>query len=302
MKKIIAVASAFSLAAGMAVAANAADFLGDIDKNGVVNSSDALTILEYSIGKTTEIDSKIADMDKDGNINSGDALLVLRTSVGELELQTVEEEEEPDTELHFYTNEDVLNFYNDSMNSAYAKNVTVKKTQTVNITVEEVTGGKTVENLLNNTLIPKFAGTKELENSFKDGIAQDGTKITEFVSPAGLTVEGIASAKAEKVGENYEVEIVVIPESSTVSKLPKYNSLCAHPLDLSKVDVSPAKITTADFNYPGTVLKATVDSKGKLLNASIDMPLNGSGKGTAFFVSMSAKLSGSFEQNCTFTY
>ena len=57
--------------------------LGDIDSDGKVNSSDALFVLNYSVGlwTMTEDQKKRADMDGDGNYDSYDALLILKKSV-----------------------------------------------------------------------------------------------------------------------------------------------------------------------------------------------------------------------------
>lgn len=62
----------------------------DINKDGAINSTDALIVLQYSVGKknfieTTE-DFINADTNGDGNINSSDALNVLLISVGKIKL------------------------------------------------------------------------------------------------------------------------------------------------------------------------------------------------------------------------
>lgn len=60
--------------------------LGDVTKDGSINSYDALVILQSATGSVT-LDSskqKLADVNKDGNINSLDALLVLQYTVGKI--------------------------------------------------------------------------------------------------------------------------------------------------------------------------------------------------------------------------
>lgn len=60
--------------------------LGDVTKDGKINSYDALVILQSATGSTT-LDSskqKLADVNKDGKINSLDALLVLQYTVGKI--------------------------------------------------------------------------------------------------------------------------------------------------------------------------------------------------------------------------
>lgn len=55
---------------------------GDINGDSKVNSSDALLVLQYAVGKIKNIDTKAADVTGDGKINSSDALLILQISVG----------------------------------------------------------------------------------------------------------------------------------------------------------------------------------------------------------------------------
>ena len=306
MKKIIAAVSAFSLAAGLTVAAFAADYLGDVTKDGNVNSSDALAILEYSIGKTTEIDFKLADMDKDGNINSGDALIVLRTSIGELELQTVEEEkpeepEEPQEEKLPETKEEIVEYYNNALKKAREGIVTVEMKKNVNIKVDAASGGKNVENLINNTILPMFAGEKTEKQTFTNGKNSE-TTMDEFAVPAKLESSGAESARIVKNGDVVEIEIKVVAEEATAKVPPKYNTQCARPLDLGALNVPGLTISKADFTYSGTVLKATVDSTGRVIRTTLYQPMNGKGEGKLFLSTLSASISGSFDQECTYKY
>ena len=60
--------------------------LGDVNKDGNINSTDALMVLQHAVGqKTLTGDAKTAaDVTKDGNINSSDALKILQYSVGNI--------------------------------------------------------------------------------------------------------------------------------------------------------------------------------------------------------------------------
>lgn len=55
---------------------------GDVDGNGVLNYSDALSVLRYSIGLEELENPALADVNDDGNVNYADALQILRTSIG----------------------------------------------------------------------------------------------------------------------------------------------------------------------------------------------------------------------------
>lgn len=56
----------------------------DVDSNGIVNSADALLVIESSTGRKTFTDSekKVADANGDGVVNSADALIILQVSTG----------------------------------------------------------------------------------------------------------------------------------------------------------------------------------------------------------------------------
>ena len=57
---------------------------GDVDKNGAVNTADALMALKMAVGiiKPTNEQKNIADVDKDGKITTADALAILKYAVG----------------------------------------------------------------------------------------------------------------------------------------------------------------------------------------------------------------------------
>lgn len=61
--------------------------LGDLNYDGVVNSADALKVLQYSIGliKLDDKQIKIGDVNSDKKINSMDALKILEYSIGKIE-------------------------------------------------------------------------------------------------------------------------------------------------------------------------------------------------------------------------
>lgn len=95
-KKLVALALAAILALSFTTVTFAA-YKGDINGDNLVNSSDALAVLRFSVGLDKEINEKAADMDADGNINSSDALAILKVSVGIDEKEELPEEnpEEP---------------------------------------------------------------------------------------------------------------------------------------------------------------------------------------------------------------
>ncbi len=81
IKQFTAVVLALALTFSVCVTAFAKT-AGDVTGDGKVNSTDALRVLQYSVGTIKDIDKSVADMNNDGKINSTDALAILRISVG----------------------------------------------------------------------------------------------------------------------------------------------------------------------------------------------------------------------------
>ena len=59
---------------------------GDVNKDGNINSSDALLVLQSSVGSVTLTSEQktLADVNRDNKINSSDALKILQYSVGSI--------------------------------------------------------------------------------------------------------------------------------------------------------------------------------------------------------------------------
>lgn len=65
---------------------NSSTTLGDVNKDGKINSADALLVLQSSVG-SINLDSEkktLADVNRDGKVNSADALKILQFSVGSI--------------------------------------------------------------------------------------------------------------------------------------------------------------------------------------------------------------------------
>lgn len=103
MKKIISVLIAFAVVMSLTVAAQAR-LVGDVNSDGTVTSSDALIVLQYSIGSIKEINKTAADVDANGDINSSDALNILKICVGSYDGEL----EVPDELVTHYRDEIVL--------------------------------------------------------------------------------------------------------------------------------------------------------------------------------------------------
>lgn len=305
MKKIIAIIMALCLVSSLAVFAGAVSYYGDVDGDGNINSSDALSILRYAVGIEKEIDEKTADITKDGEINSSDALAVLQTAVGMLEAQIIEEEpetpDEPEKNPLDYSKEEIIEFFNKAVEGSYKENVSVTSSELVSITLNSITGGETVKNLA-NSIVSKYTEPTTLTQTFSDGKAEDETALKYFTACGGIDADGVKTASIKKNGNGYEVELTIVEEKADLANPPKYNSQASRPLDINSIDLMGAKVSKADYTYTGTVLKAVIDENGKITATSVRMPLAviGEGKLTVFKISVDA--SGVYTNESVFEY
>lgn len=193
-----------------------------------------------------------------------------------------------------YNKNQIVAYYNTCLKSSYAQSrMTDRKTEQVTIGVDSVTinGGE------NNSTITKVANSIASKNqkqvdetkSFSNGRSSDGTAASTYVLPANLTSSGVKSASISKSGNGYKVVITLVAETCGHTSKPPYNASCAWPLDINEVVGALdgfAKITQAQFAYPGTTLTATIDANGRVSYVRVDMPLtvtNGTGEVTYNF-------------------
>lgn len=204
-----------------------------------------------------------------------------------------------------YSKEQIVKYYNESMNKSYnAPKVAIKKTDIIAINVESIKPGGDIATDIANKIIEKYAKTtEETKNFVKGGATDDASyKASNFAVPAELDPKGAKSATVTKKGNDYVVSIQVVYESATLKKFPVYNKQCSFPLDLASVDLLGIKVTSADFNYPGTILKAVIGSDGYVKTAEVYMPMAGGGGGNLIGINGSATVSGSLKKTLAFTY
>jgi hypothetical protein len=290
-KKLIALLISGIMCVSTAPIISAANVSGDVDGNGAVNSSDALQILQYTIGiEPKGFNKSAADINGDGKINSYDALKVLQKVVGMI--STV-----PSSKA------EIVNYYNNSIiNACKQPNLTVTKSEAVNIVVDSVSPNNDTVMKVCNNMVQKYAVPDKQTRTFINGKSSNGTNASNFCIKTALQPEGVKSATISKNGDNYDVTIVTIEENATFDTIPTYVNQCAYPLMFNSLDISPAVITSADATYPGVTLKATINSNGLVLKSSADMPIICTVGGKAMVFSIKATAHGNWTQSATYTY
>lgn len=220
-KRLVALALAAILALSFTTVTFAA-YKGDINGDNLVNSSDALAVLRYSVGLDKEINEKAADMDEDGNINSSDALAILKVSVGIDEKEELPEEPEtpdkpevPDEPTVPATTAEIVALYNSAVNKVVDEKAGYKKERST--TIVEMNGGALLKIQLVVDMVNEFlgVGTKEYVNSKGK---------SEYLMKASLKKTDLKSATCEKIGENYTVTLSLKNGSSSATAKAKSDS------------------------------------------------------------------------------
>ena len=203
-----------------------------------------------------------------------------------------------------YSVAQIVNYYNTSLKNTYAlPKLTIDKVEDIKIVIDNVTPGGNLVTKVGNKIIESYAKATPSSASFEKGKnTSGGDDAQEFSMHANLEPAGVKSAVVKKISNGYEINIVLKAEQATLQNRPTFNSQCANPLDLYSVDLFGVEITQADFNYPGTTLKATVDSNGRVRSAVSYMPMNGTGAGKFVGIGGSATVHGSMTKSATFKF
>lgn len=249
MKRFVSVVSAVSLAAALTVGSVAAS-LGDVNGDGKLNSTDALCILQYSVGKSVKgFIKENADLNSDGKINSADALKALRISVG---LETLDKMPE--------NIQDSVTYYNNALKKSYKYAKTGK-------TVISDLGSRTV-----NGKVEKYSyGPDTVNGEFVNGFDKNGLSPSAYGAGTSLTAAMLKSAVTTKSGDGFKIVLTLKSEKVDAKKHPIYNSAGAFPLEMSGDGTPLENYSSGTVNYPGTVIEAYTDSMGRVKSAAVKM-------------------------------
>lgn len=299
MNKLTKAAVSLTIAAAVSLplSANifAADYMGDVNGDGNVNSSDALAVLNYAVGNEDEsFLLERADLNGDESVNSSDALLILQTSVGMIDMIEIGSEKTP---LDFDKAE-IIDYYNQALKSAYASE---------NLTVNKKTGFSNVK--ISSFSPSTFMGTVNdlIENELKDtdetkSFNGDAAAAEDFLVPTALESDGAKETAITETENGYKISITLVEEKVDYKTAPKYNAQATVPVT-GLADIASQnniKVKSSELDYQGTVLTAEVDKEGKLVTLEHRMPVKV--KASASYTLISFNGSGSLEYTLSATF
>ncbi|MGN0549621.1 MAG: dockerin type I repeat-containing protein [Acutalibacteraceae bacterium] len=297
IKAGISIAAAAAIAASAAAVSFATDYMGDVNDDGAVNSSDALAILTYAVGNPdVTINLKKADLNADGLVNSSDALQVLKVSVGLADLTEYVGEDTPAD----YDKAEIVKIYNDALKKAYAsEKVTINKKTDVDVKISQLTP-KSMLDLANNLIKENAVPTDETKT-----FNSNPTEAQKFLVPTALEADGAKEAKVEETENGFKITITLVKETVDYKTAPKYNTQASLPLTgiANQADKYGVKVTSSSLEYVGTVITAELDKDGNITSLNHTMDLNIAAKAEyGLFTKIEGKGSGRYTLDATFTY
>ena len=212
-------------------------------------------------------------------------------------------------DLSSLSNEQILEKVVKYVNQLKAEqNMTANKSENIKVELTDLSvsaAKSTVQKIIDN-----LAGAEQKSYVFANGQAADGdgTVTPDNVIPPtnkafALTSAGVASAKAEKVGENTVYTVVLVQEATTLDvPAPTHNTVAIGYLDLAGLELPGVSLTKADMQYPGSTVSVTVDANDKVVGLLNEMPMTGVGEAKIGPLSGSASFGGALHEEWTFTY
>lgn len=212
-------------------------------------------------------------------------------------------------DLASLTNDQILERVTKYVNQVKAEqNMTANKKENITVNLTDLSA-PSLKSLVQG-IIDNLAGAEEKTFTFSGGQAADGDGTVtpnDVIPPThksfSLTAAGVASAKAEKVGDNTVYTVVLVEESTTLeSPEPTHNAVAIGYLNLAGIDLpSIVTLTKADMKYPGSTVSVTVDANDKVIGLKNELPMTGAGEAKAGLTG-SASFEGALNEEWTFTY
>lgn len=272
---------ALLMAFGCSLCAFAADGkYGDVNGNGSVNSTDALSVLKHAVGLATLPEDAVfwADVNADGKVNSTDALEILQYAVGKITAFTAEIKiPKPSTSA------EVLALYAQAVDKARADIPAYKLKQTTKMLDAKVTPTGPIVLMVSKEEIEKMEKDLITEES-RSNILRQGTQSALYNLPSKCTVTDPSVFKSVKctvlANGDYQVDIVFKDASKPgasnpivkVLGLPDYSTLKAAVEDqeANKI-VIPTEdgedieieidVTLDELKYTNTAISCVISAK-----------------------------------------
>ena len=191
------------------------------------------------------------------------------------------------------------------------QNMQAHKTASVYVNVVDCSVPSAI-NMINNVIggiTDDLAPEENYTFSGGQGVDAGGNAVIprDVIPPKGkdfsLTSAAVASARAEKQGNNTVYYVTLVAENTTITNpVPPYHDSTLGYLDITALDL-PITVTRGDMHYPASTIEFTVDgASGKITTLKERVAMNGDGATTILGMEGTASFEGALEENWTFTY
>lgn len=183
-------------------------------------------------------------------------------------------------------------------------NFVMNKNDTLNITIDEITGGSMVQNFA-NTLIP--TPTPE-SYTFVGGVdsatnATPNSTVAPLNVAAKVDVNAVTSAVAQQNADGgYTLQLVIQPEVQTYTSPAPNLSTMVQVIDANSLLPSGATIKDMTVNYEPSTITAVFDSQNRIVSMQHILVSQGGGSGSMLGITASMTMHGNYTSDYTINY
>lgn len=202
----------------------------------------------------------------------------------------------------------ILSVAGDAVNKtkAYKNSLSVHHTEKFDAEVTQATGGsivKSVANIMVGWVVKPVDETLNYQNG--TAVNSEGETVPIILPKKNnfyLSQNGVTSATAKVVNNEYVINISLVEESVGMNEVPQYNASAIGYLDVANFDLSFLTVDSANITYKGSSLELHINARGYVTYAEYHIPLNIVGSGHSGSISGSVTFDGEQSEVWTLDY
>ena len=183
-------------------------------------------------------------------------------------------------------------------------NFTMNKNDTLNITIDEITGGSVVQSFANS-----FIPTPTPESyTFIGGVdaatnATPNSTIAPLNTAAKVDVNAVTNAAAQQNADGgYTLQLVIQPEVQTYTSPAPNLSTMVQVIDANSLLPSGATIQEMTVNYDSSTITAVFDNQNRIVSMQHKLVSQGGGKGSMALITATMTMHGDYTSDYTISY
>lgn len=200
----------------------------------------------------------------------------------------------------------VAAYINGVNNLKNTPNFTLNKNDTLNIEIDEITGGSVVESVA-NTLIPQ---PKPESYTFLGGVdSASGKSPNAVVAPlnvaARVDINAVTSAASQQNADGgYTLQLILAEEVQTLTTAAPNLSTMVQVIDITSLVPSMVSLTEVTVNYAPSTITAVFDSQNRIVSMQHKLVSQGGGKGKVTIPPITASMTmhGDYTSDYTIVY